>query len=306
VALFTVVAALAVLSAPSSLLAKGATVRVVITGPDIPQSIEITEASSLSAFNVWTGPGTSSNEDVGFIVKWSQTVAPPPATAVRYQLSFYTEDKADQPSYVVFYSYDASTKLGYVYLPGPGESGYTLNIGSIWHGVEGRWLRARDDWNATALPFIFPLSDSSLRPFSTCDAHEFTAHLTTTDPSYSDALKLERKLTANGVTVQCICESKMQSFFPGQKGAAWFHTASGVFDALFFRNSEDSRAIQVTEQRNGARFLYSFPEASSAPRMDSSKPESFLRVANALLVVWGNEQLASILSSQFPESDLPR
>src|SRR5580704_7171887 len=77
VALFTVVAALAVLSAPSSLLAKGATVRVVITGPDIPQSIEIAEANTLTAFNVWTGPGPSSNEDVGFIVKWSQTVGQP-------------------------------------------------------------------------------------------------------------------------------------------------------------------------------------------------------------------------------------
>jgi hypothetical protein len=231
VALFTVVAALAVLSAPSSLLAKGATVRVVITGPDIPQSIKIAEASTLTAFNVWTGPGTSSNEDVGFIVQWSQTVAPPPATVVRYQLSFYTEEKVDQPSYVVFYSYDASTKLGYVYLPDAGEKGYALNIGSIWRGVEGHWFRARDDWNATALRFIFPLSDSSLRPFSTCDAHEFPAHLTTTDPAYSDALTLERELTANGVTVQCIAGSKMKSFFQGQKGAAWFHTAYGNVSA---------------------------------------------------------------------------
>jgi hypothetical protein len=222
---------------------------------------------------------------------------------VRYELSFYTEEKVDQPSYVVFYSYDASTKLGYVYLPGPGERWYALNIGSVWRGVEGHWFRARDDWNATVLPFIFPLSDSSLRPFSTCDAHEFPAHLTTTDPAYSDALTLERELTANGVAVQCIAGSKMQSFFQGQKGAAWFHTAYGVFDALFFRNSDAPRAIQVTEQRDGARFLYSFPGTGLAPQMDSSKPESFVRVANALLVVWGNEQLASILNSKFPGSD---
>jgi hypothetical protein len=95
----------------------------------------------------------------------------------------------------------------------------------------------------------------------------------------------------------------MKSFFQGQKGAAWFHTAYGVFDAVFFSNSDAPRAIQVTEQRNGARFLYSFPGTGLVPLMDSSKPESFVRVANALLVVWGNEQFTSALNSKFPESD---
>ena len=250
---------LGIVCSPTRVSAKGAMVKILIQGLDIPTPIEITDPMILSDFNVWTGPGTSSNEDVGFIVQWSQTVAPPPARGARYQLSFYTEEKVDQPSYVVFYSYDASTKLGYVYLPGPGEKWYALNIGSIWHGVEGHWFRARDDWNATALPYIFPLSDSSLRPFSMCDSHDFPAHLTTTDPAYSDALKLERTLAASGVTVRCICASKMPSFFPEQEGAAWFHTVYGVFDALFFRNSDDPRAIQVTEQHRGARFLYSFP-----------------------------------------------
>ena len=234
-----------------------------------------------------SGPGTSSNEDAGFIVRavTNGRASSSNSCAIR---AFLLHGRESRSAFLCCFLFLRCFDQTWVRVPaGAGREGYALNIGSIWRGVEGHWFRARDDWNATASPFIFPLSDSSLRPFSTCDAHEFPAHLTTTDPAYSDALTLERELTANGVAVQCIAGSKMQSFFQGQKGAAWFHTAYGVFDALFFRNSDAPRAIQVTEQRNGARFLYSFPGTGLAPQMDSSKPESFVRVANALLCCMG-------------------
>jgi hypothetical protein len=43
-------------AAPSRLLAKGATTKVVIEGPDLSKPIEITDPKVLANFNVWAGP----------------------------------------------------------------------------------------------------------------------------------------------------------------------------------------------------------------------------------------------------------
>jgi hypothetical protein len=291
---------------PTPLLAKGHTDKIIIEGAGIPAPVEITDSKILANFNVWTGPGTSSNEKEGFIIQWSQGAAEPPPGLPRYQVSFYTDESGDRLSYVVFYSYDPSAKLGYVYLPGPGEKWSQLNMGSIYHGVEGHWFHAWQKWDATVVPSILPVSDSSGLPFSRCSAHDFPAHLVPTDPVYANALELERKLSVNGVAVQCICESKMQSFFPGQTGAAFYRTASGSFDALFFPQNESPASIEVVERQDNGRFLYSFRGAGSAPEVDSSRPEHFIRSANVLLVVWGDNRLASILESKFPQSNSPQ
>jgi hypothetical protein len=49
-------------------------------------------------------------------------------------------------AYVVTYGYDAATRGGYMYLPGPADPGYRVNVQSIHHGVEGNWFRSADDW----------------------------------------------------------------------------------------------------------------------------------------------------------------
>src|SRR5215470_12923963 len=65
------------------LFAKGATVKITITGADLKTSIEITDPKVLSEFQVWSGPGTSSSaagfnpNAPSFIVDWSQAVAEP-------------------------------------------------------------------------------------------------------------------------------------------------------------------------------------------------------------------------------------
>ena len=138
---------LAVVTSSAPLSGKGATVKIIIEGANLPKPIEITDPEILAEFNVWTGPGTSSSENEGFIVLWSRGVAQPPTGLSRYQVSFYTENKPD-PSYVVFYSYDSNAKVGYVYLPGRRDKWYWVDMGSVARGVEGNWFLARPSWNA--------------------------------------------------------------------------------------------------------------------------------------------------------------
>jgi hypothetical protein len=118
-------------------------------------------ALRLTNFNIWTGPGTSLNELAGqttypdpFIIRWPQgSTAEPSKELPQYQISFYTSDRKG-PSYVVYYCYEPLTKSGYVYLPGPAEKWYGLNMSSIAHGIEGHWFHAWALWDSTAEPLI--------------------------------------------------------------------------------------------------------------------------------------------------------
>jgi hypothetical protein len=140
---------------PSQLFAKGATVRITIKGADLRTPIEITEAKVLAHFQVWTGPGTSSNEAKSFIIDWSQgPAAERPKGLQRYEVSFYAKLPSERLIYVVFYEYDPTTDRGYVYLPGRTDDWYALNVGTIDHGVEGNWFHAWTVWDRVAGPLI--------------------------------------------------------------------------------------------------------------------------------------------------------
>lgn len=141
-------------AAPSRLFAKGQTTKIVIEGPDLSKPIVMTDRKILANFDVWAGPGTSTNEPDGFIIHWSQgATAEPSKELPRYQASFYTDDQKG-PSYVVYYRYDPSTKSGYVYLPGRADKWYWVNMGSIARGIEGNWFHARASWDSAAEPLI--------------------------------------------------------------------------------------------------------------------------------------------------------
>ena len=139
---------------PWTLRAKGRTLRVVIEGANLRAPVQIAGAPILDDFNVWAGPGTSTNEPDGFIIRWAQGATAEPSKGLpRYQVSFYTDDRKG-PSYVVYYCYDPSTKSGYVYLPGRADKWYRVNMGSIARGIEGNWFRARASWDSAAEPLI--------------------------------------------------------------------------------------------------------------------------------------------------------
>jgi hypothetical protein len=82
-------------AAPSRFLAKGATHKVVMEGPDRSRP------RVPCKFNLWAGPGTFSTQQrfdanaTGFIIDWSHLSTPELPSAFgapqKYQVSFYSE-----------------------------------------------------------------------------------------------------------------------------------------------------------------------------------------------------------------------
>ena len=124
-------------AAPSRLLAKEATTKVVIEGPDLSKPIEITDRKILGNFNVWAEPGTFSTQPgfnanaSSFIIDWSQApIAEAPKVLQRYQTSFYSGELSERRIYVVYYAVARSSEPGYLYLPGKSEEWWRLNVRS--------------------------------------------------------------------------------------------------------------------------------------------------------------------------------
>jgi hypothetical protein len=152
---------LLLLPAPSIVLAKGKTTKIVIEGADLSKPIEIADPDVLARFIVWAGPGTSftrqgaNANSPSFIVDWNhgQTTRPPEAFQ-KYQVTFYTERQSERPSYVVYYVLAPNSNQGYVYLPGPSDKWWQLNTSSIFRGNEGNWFSALGAWENVARPLI--------------------------------------------------------------------------------------------------------------------------------------------------------
>jgi hypothetical protein len=151
---FAALAAIMLLvSAPRRLSAKGDTVRIVISGGDLATPVEITERAGAARFEVWSGPGTSSNEAQGLNVDWSRGIARPPQGLQTYEVSFVTT-RRDPGTYVVRYAIDRSTNHGYVYIPGKTDAACRDNVWLIDRGIEGNWFHAWSEWEKLAHPLI--------------------------------------------------------------------------------------------------------------------------------------------------------
>jgi hypothetical protein len=145
------------LAIPVHVFAKAEISKITITAVHLKAPIEITDPKTLANFDVWTGPGTSGTipkEGDKFVIEWSQGAAERPKGLQRYEVSFYAKLPNERLVYVVLYEYDAVTGRGYIYLPGSGDEWYRLNIGTIFHGEEGRWFRAWTGWDSVARPLI--------------------------------------------------------------------------------------------------------------------------------------------------------
>jgi hypothetical protein len=153
---------LACLAASEAVLAKGATVRVVISGDTVPEPIVVADPGRLRPFTVWAGAGVTISgvpQHDGFIVNWWHGVVPePPASAPRYQVAFYadrSDDGGATPAYVVTYAYDAVTDRGFVYLPGRQDPYGDLNIRTMYRGgLEGHWLLSTGAWDDFIVPTL--------------------------------------------------------------------------------------------------------------------------------------------------------
>jgi len=155
-----------------------------------------------------------------------------------------------------------------------------------------------------ALPVIvlFLLTTSMqallLAQSSECTGREAQVQLSSTDPVYVDAMELARYLLDHGFIVKCVLASKEQNQFDGQKGAALYRTDRGSFVVLFLPKAETFDAVEVVEQRRGARYLYYFRGTPRSPtHIDSSKPIYYIKFGNVLFDVWGDAELTAIIQA---------
>jgi hypothetical protein len=120
--------------------AKGRTVRVTISGAQLPAPVDVTAGTGLA--NVWAGD---------FI---GRPVVEPARELPRYEVYFYVEwpgsdnKGRSEPrlAYVVVFCFDPVAGVGYLYLPARRERWYALNVRTILRGTEGRWYYASASW----------------------------------------------------------------------------------------------------------------------------------------------------------------
>jgi hypothetical protein len=84
----------------------------------------------------------------------------PDASLPRYTVSFHVQlpnwmNAGVQVKYVVLYVKDTRAGRGFIYLPGRGEAGYRLNIGTIIRdGQDGMWHSAASEWAAAMNAYL--------------------------------------------------------------------------------------------------------------------------------------------------------
>ncbi|MGH9729430.1 MAG: hypothetical protein ACRD4V_12685 [Candidatus Acidiferrales bacterium] len=123
---------------------KAALSKLAISGGKLSHPVEANNSQLMQSSNPWFGK---------FIAAWNQAdqrITNPPAGTPRYKITFYATFQPEQPPhvvYVVYYKFDSSTRQGFVYLPGPHDSEYRTNAGSIMRkNQDGRWNIADSGW----------------------------------------------------------------------------------------------------------------------------------------------------------------
>ena len=133
--------AIALLVITAGVEAKGPTVKLTLTGPGLARAIEITDRGLLDRSNVWEG---------AFI--GDATAAAPAVNGPTYTVTFDVKLPEWQRAgvktmYTVSVARDARTGGLWLYLPGRGEPGYALNVGTMLRDTQdGHWHRPPAAW----------------------------------------------------------------------------------------------------------------------------------------------------------------
>jgi len=135
---------------PALAMAKTGVGRIQIdAGSARMRTIESAELGRM--ISIWNGPGTSSNRTSALsLADWSRGIVAPPAGLPSARITFFCGDERRPlaPCHVVKYAYDPQARRGYIYLPGPAEEGYELNVRHVFRAVEGHWFGATPQWDA--------------------------------------------------------------------------------------------------------------------------------------------------------------
>ena len=125
---------------------KGSPDKILITGANLSQPIEIDDREALKEFDPWNGR----------FIDWATgSIAAPADRTPIYQVLFYVKWKGRRTDpgelsliYDLRYCPGANGERGYIYLPGTGELGYATNAGTIIRADDdGKWHRASSDWD---------------------------------------------------------------------------------------------------------------------------------------------------------------
>lgn len=128
--------------------AKAPTVKIIISGGRLTRAIEVKDQRILDISNVWSGQFLDGSKD---------TAKEAPRGLQRYEVSFYVEiaDNEVKKAYVLYYYLNPIREPGYIYLPGKGETWYSLNVGAIIRDEQdGKWNYASPAWEDLIRPMI--------------------------------------------------------------------------------------------------------------------------------------------------------
>ena len=128
--------------------AKSPTVKIMISGGGLTSAIEVTDPRILDISNVWSGQ---------FLDRSRGTAKEPPRGLQRYEVSFYIKitNNEVRKKYVLYYYLNTATEPSYIYLPGKGETWYSLNVGAILRDEQdGKWNYASSAWEDLIKPMI--------------------------------------------------------------------------------------------------------------------------------------------------------
>ena len=120
--------------------AKRAVERIVISGGDLAQPLEVVDADALGTSNPWGGA----------FAEWTGGASQPVGPVVIYDITLRARLHDNNPEEIYRFRYAvAADGSGHVYLPGRGEPWYRQNVSIILrNGQDGRWHPASGAWQA--------------------------------------------------------------------------------------------------------------------------------------------------------------
>jgi hypothetical protein len=130
---------------PTPSWAKGETVKITLTCTGMAGPVELTDSIALTpSFGPWGNA----------ILDSTRTARPGTVKGRRMcEVAFYVRYRAHdvELAYVLYYYPGNASTPGCIYLPGPRDPWYTLNVGTMWRpGQDGKWHVASPVWDALA------------------------------------------------------------------------------------------------------------------------------------------------------------
>lgn len=281
---------------PGSLQAKDPTRKLIISGGGLAGGVEIVDSATLALSNVYSGnflgmPGAA---------------AAPPASAPRYEISFYLPQRGSwlhnlthrprlQVAYVVYFVPDASHHTGYIYVPGREDTWSDWNRGVVTRQqYEGRWSVASPAW---AERINSAIARGRRMPAPRCPISDSSVSFGPGNPIHDDVSALTALLEMNGLHVLCAYPTTFDLTL-GRPGAG-IVTNLGGFAVFFFPPPAGAERVNITSRIVDGQVVTVLrsPDTRQRPvTMVSADKTDFLAYKRWLFDTWGQPRLRAALA----------